>query len=444
MNIFKLLTYNIKEHNYILYSSFKPKVTAPSFWKSLRKEIGMALGRRGLKYIFYQIRHPYYKQVKPLNAVVFAPLTSNNRRALEPIWNHLNTDEYSVLWADDGTYIPERHVRFWSLMYIWPLLWLYMRSSKDDRLRIRTYFEEYFHTIGYIVTLSKLLRYNPVKMVVLANDHCSYTRAISYVAKSLSIKTLYTQHCSVTEKFPALPFTYSLLDGEESMEKYLSAGQPEGKIYLMGNPRFDIISQYRKKDKASRRIGIASNALDSEERVRQLCTQLQALGFKDIAIRPHPGLPFDPSWYIERDIEYSDSNKENPFEFLSRMGCIIAGECGIHFDAAMMGVKSICYNMSDQTTELVDWYSYIKNGLIPYTADFNELVEWLKVEKLDTLSEQKIRWYNAAYGKRHEGHIGEMIADFIRYEQKGDIDGFDKKYGFVESTINGCAVKVYS
>lgn len=443
MNIFKLLTYNIKEHNYILYSSFKPDNNAPSFWKTLFDEICHTFGRRGLKYLFNQLWHPYYKQVKPLNDVVFTPLSSNNRRALEPIWSHLEHEEFSVLWEEDEIYIPKRFVRIWSFIYILPLLWLYVRSSREDKLRIRTYFEEFFHTMGYIVTLNKLLRYNPVKLIIMANDHCSYTRALIYVATGLDIKTLYTQHCSVTDNFPALPFTYSMLDGEESMEKYLSVGHPNGQIYLMGNPRFDIISQYRISRKTSHKIGIASNALDSESKIKQLCIQLQALGFNDITIRPHPGLPFDPTWYMARGIEFSDSNKENPFAFLSQMNCIIAGECGIHFDAAMMGVQSICYNMTDKTTEIVDWYSYIKNGLIPYTADFDKLVEWLKDAKLNALDKLKIQWYNSAYKTKHEGHIGEMLADFIRYEQAGDVDGFDKKYGFVERTIKGVKCKVY-
>lgn len=444
MRIFKLLTYSIREHNYIIYSSFKPKNERKSFWSLLWKEVSMALGRKGLSFISRQIRHPYYQQIKKLNEVVFTPLSSNNQRALEPIWLQLVDNEYSILWAEDDMYIPKRYVRFWSLVFIWPLLKLYICSNRDDKLRIRTYFDEFFNTIGYIVTLRRLFKYNHVKMVVMANDHCSYTRALIYVAKELSIKTMYVQHCSVTERFPSLPFTYSMLDGEESLDKYLSIGPSEGSIYVLGNPRFDIISKYQKKKEVLDKIGIASNALDNELMIRKLCVRLQDEGFKDITIRPHPGVPFDASWYLDRGIEYSDSNKENPFAFLSRMGCVIAGECGIHFDAAMMGVKSICYNMAGQETKLIDWYSYIKNGLIPYVANFDELMAWLKNLRLNNNNQSEIQWYNAAYGTQFEGHIGEMLADFICYERAGNIDGFDKKYGFVERMHSGELVKKYN
>ena len=224
----------------------------------------------------------------------------------------------------------------------------------------------------------------------------------------------------------------------------MSIGPSKGSIYVLGNPRFDIISKYQTKKEVSSKIGIASNALDNEMVIKEICVRLLNEGFKDVTIRPHPGLPFDASWYLDRGIEYSDSNKEDPFSFLSRVGCVIAGECGIHFDAAMMGVKSVCYNMAGEDAILIDWYSYVKNGLIPYVANFDELMAWLKNLKLNNRNQSKIQWYNAAYGTQYEGHIGEMLADFIHYERVGNIDGFDKKYGFVERALSGGQVKNYN
>ena len=397
-----------------------------------------------MSYMWHQFSSPYYKELPALHSVVFAPLSSNNERALQPIWKNLKEDIYSVMWENDDTYMPVRYMRFWSTMYIWPLIWLYLRSKQEDKLKMRTYFYEYFNTIGYVITLTKLLRYNDVKMVVLANDHCSYTRAMLTVTKELGITSIYTQHSSVAKTFPPLSFDYSFLDGEESYSKYVEAGMPKGHIYISGNTRFDILAQHKALAKQnSKRIGIATNTMDSDEVIKSLCVELIRKGYKEIVVRPHPRQDFDPTWYSDHGIMCSNSKIENPFEFLSLVDILIAGESGIHLDAAMMGVRSICYSTSGEKP--LDWYSYIKNGLITYAANMEELLALLSNKNADRQKSQqaKLRWYNAAYGTKHDGHIGEMLADFIRFEQNGDIAKFDEKYGFVEREIKGYNVKIY-
>ena len=123
------------------------------------------------------------------------------------------------------------------------------------------------------------------------------------------------------------------------------------------------------------------------------------------------------------------------------MDIVIAGESGIHLDAAMMNVRSICYDISN--TIPGDYYSYIKNGLVPYAASIEELFALIENEDADLYEgrQMKARWYNAAYGTQYEGHIGEMIADFIRHEQNNDIEGFDQKYKFENKNINGVNVR---
>ena len=171
---------------------------------------------------------------------------------------------------------------------------------------------------------------------------------------------------------------------------------------------------------------------------------LQSHSCKNIILRPHPCQEFKSTWYSEHGISCSDSKVENPFEYLSHVDILISGESGIHLDAAMMGVCSICYSTSGEKP--LDWYSYIKNGLITYAANMEELLALLSNKNADRQKSQqaKLRWYNAAYGTKHEGHIGEMLTDFLRHEQEGDIEGFDKKYGFVEKNVDGVMCKVYS
>lgn len=443
MNLFKLLKYDVIEHNCVLIKHIESEW--PSFGTSLRRRYHRLFRLSMLKQLLYYITHPFYLQSEPLKPLSFITVSYNNDRALSPLLKGMKPDTYSIIdIREQDKYVPKPLVLFYSLLYIWPFVKAYIHADKFKKSLIAEKFDEYFETLGFIVVINKLLRHSHVKLLVMANDHTAFNRAFIRVANELGIKTMYIQHCSVSTDFPALEFTYSFLDGEESLIKYMARRNPMGAVYLSGNSRFDIIKRYRTPLSNRHKIGIASNALDNEDNVKALCTQLLELGYRDIAIRPHPGIPFDPSWYLDHGIEYSDSNVENPFAFLSRMRFVIAGECGIHLDAALMEVCAIHYNMT--TGVVQDVYEFIKNGITTRVDSIEELDSILKqdVESHIAKVSQKMSWYNAAYGKRHEGHIGEMIADFIRYEQKGDIDGFDKKYGFVESTINGCAVKVYS
>lgn len=432
MNILKLLTYNIREHNIICFNDAFYSKEAPSFARSLFRRVRRAFHMHAFSYAMKQNNTPFYTLCEPLKHVVFAPISNNNKRSLEPIWDRYE-GEYSILYPSNDNYIPTKLIYFYSLLYIWPLLWCYFKANQNEKLIIRSSFDDFFETIGFVIVLDKLLKHSDVKLIVLANDHCALPRALVKVSKQIGIKTMYLQHCTVAETFPRLQFDYSFLDGEESYLKYLTIGKPDGVVYLAGNPRFDVITRYRSKVKQRHSIGIATNLLDNEEKVRNLCLQLQSLGYTDITIRPHPDTQFNPKWYIEHNIAFSNSNIENPFEFISRMSIVIAGECGIHLDAAMMETHSICYNMIDDTISARDIYSYIKNGLVPYASNIEELHCLLQVkdEDVHVRIRKKAKWYNAAFGTAYEGHIGELLADFIRFEQAGDIAGFDKKYGFI-------------
>ena len=433
----------IKDNNYVYYSIFQPNEQAPNFYRSLFRYIIKIFHPIRLKFIARNIKRPFYNRVEPLRHVLFFPVTNNNNRVLEPIWSNLQEGTCSILTFDNREdYIPSNLVSVYSILNIFALISLYIQSNPRERLIIRTYFDEFFSVAGYIKVYDKLLSHSDVRLIILANDHSVLTRALFHVAERKGIKTIYLQHCSVTEKFPKLRFDYCFLDGEESLLKYLQAGKPSGRVYLSGNPRFDAMVKCKVKQRSNQKnIGIALSDLDNEEDIRNFFIVMLKHGFQHLTVRPHPAAKFDSTWYEEHGIAYSNSKVENPFEFVSRMDIVIAGESGIHLDAAMMNVRSICYDISN--TIPGDYYSYIKNGLVPYAASIEELFALIENEDADLYEgrQMKARWYNAAYGTQYEGHIGEMIADFIRHEQNNDIEGFDQKYKFENKNINGVNVR---
>ena len=128
-------------------------------------------------------------------------------------------------------------------------------------------------------------------------------------------------------------------------------------------------------------------------------------------VRPHVGMlgEFDQDVFLREGIAISNPTIDLSYVFLANIKVMIANESGIHLDAALMGVPSLLYNFSDN--EVMDWYSYIKNGLIIKCDTFKDLVSML-----DTNCQQPldvVRYYAASYGSPVDGKVGEMIATFI-------------------------------
>lgn len=432
--------YNIKEHNHILFSSFKASENRISFWKSLWSSFKWTLKnllkeRKSLRKIFRQ------PNVKP---IIFLTISSNNTRTLSPVWEKLDTDTYTVIEVKDlGLYFPRLWLGFYSLLYSWPLIWTYIRASKFEKAIIETYYDYFFSTIANVKLSVRLMKRNKVKLVVMANDHIMQPRSFLMAARSLNITTIYTQHCSVTERFPSLLFTYSFLDGEESLVKYVNVGNMDSNVYLSGSPRFDEIAKYKKRTSVKVDVvGVAFNLLDDESRVKDLCLCLKQKGFSKIIVRPHPRQNVDKGWYLNNNFEFSDSKLEMPYEYINRIDLLVSGESGIHLDAILMGVPSICYNMTGNG--LVDLYYYVKNGLMPYVKDKEELDRIIQSYRNGICHSinSKSEFYNASYGKSIDGHIGDTIADFIKLYMSNSIDAFDKKYNFVKKIICGKDVKI--
>jgi len=430
--------YNIKEHNHIMFSSFKASDNRISFWKSLWGSfkwviLNLIRERKNLRKIF---RQPNVK------SIIFLTISSNNTRTLSPVWEKLDADTYTVIDLKNfGTYFPRLWLRYCSILYSLPLIWTYIRASKSEKAIIETYYDCFFTTIAYVKLSVRLLKKNKVKLVVMANDHIVNARGVLMASRSLNIATIYTQHCSVTERFPPLLFTYSFLDGEESLIKYVNVGDMDSNVYLSGSPRFDEIAKYRKRTTVKVNVvGVAFNLLDDESRVKDLCLCLKQKGFSKIIVRPHPRQNVDKGWYIDNDFDFSDSKLEMPYEYINRIDLLVSGESGIHLDAILMGVPSICYDMTGNG--LVDLYYYVKNGLMPYVKNKEELDRIIQSYRTGCLSiSSKVEFYNASYGKSIDGHIGDVISDFIKFYMCNSIDAFNKKYNFVNKKIYGKEVK---
>ena len=238
------------------------------------------------------------------------------------------------------------------------------------------------------------------------------------------------QHASVAKGFPKLIASYSFLDGKESLEKYLFAGQPEGEVYLSGGVRFDpIFQKYKLKNTENvSTVGIAINMLDDFGEVQRLCQFLLNHNYK-LVLRPHPRYGgINKTWLEENAIDYSDPKAESSFDFISHIDLMISNESSIHLDAALMKCPSVVYNFS--THPILDHYSYIKTGLVRVADNEEQLLAAITNPQDSLPSTETLQFYNASCGTSTEGALGEAISIFIRDLSDGTPMLFDKKFGF--------------
>ena len=399
---------------------------------SLFKQICIFIGQ-----LFYYtfIVHFKYKSL-PVNykGLVFFGVSLNNRRSLEPIIDNVEKDTFLYL-NNHVTDVHKRRAWWHSIPYIFTLIKLYKKSNQEDKSLIIKYFTRLLTTYGlYKVAGEMLDKYN-AKVLVLANDHNDINRCLIFNALERNIKTVYVQHASVKKGFPRLDFTYSFLDGLESLHKYLYAGKPNGEVYLSGGVRFDFLyDKIVKRNDEVKKIGVAINMLDDFEKVKNLCLFLKNEGYEDIILRPHPRYQhLDTEWLIKNNISISNPKEESSFDFIANIDFMISNESAIHLDASIMYCPTVLYNMSDN--KVLDDYNFIKNNLVKLANTDEELLMFIKNPKDILPTREVLQYYNASSNTHLEGKLGTTIARFLELLCQGKEKQFDKEQGFVKNSV---------
>lgn len=377
---------------------------------SLVKQLCIFFGQ-----LFYYtfIVHFRYKALPPnYKGIVFFGVSINNQRSLDPIIEHLDEGEYLYL-KNHKSDVNKRRAYWLSLPYLLVLLKTYRKADANTKPLIKKYFTRLWSTFGYYHIAKEYLEQYQMKVLVVSSDQGEFHRCLLLRSKELGIKSIYVQHASVAKGFPKLIASYSFLDGQESLDKYLFAGQPEGEVFLTGGVRFDpIFQQYATKHiEKVKTIGIAINMLDDFEKVKGLCTYLSEHDFK-LVLRPHPRYgSLDTAWLAAKGIAFSDPKAESSFDFISKIDLMISNESSIHLDAAMMQCPSLLFNFS--THPILDHYSYIKSGLVSVADSEARFIDLIRDPKALLPAIKTLQFYNASCGTQLEGHLGVAIATFI-------------------------------
>ncbi|WP_281322676.1 hypothetical protein [Flavobacterium aestivum] len=273
------------------------------------------------------------------------------------------------------------------------------------------HFDDYLNTPGVYNLAHKYLKEINPKSIIVANDHTFLTRSYFRAAQKLKISTIYTQHASVTSHFPSLEFDYAFLDGEETLDKYLSNNEIlKSKVFLSGSPRFDKIAEI--KNLNNYELGVAINLIDNHEEVIKFL-ELLVLNKVNFCFRPHPGLPNISFWkeYCKTNsIGYSDPITETPIDFISYCKSFAVGDSALHLEVALCGKTSYYFNFQNGNTS--DSYDYIRNGLIE-EKDSNEIILFLKQQIYNKVSTKKIKYYVANFSTKEWGNSTTLIQKSI-------------------------------
>ena len=399
---------------------------------SLFKQICIFIGQ--LFYYTFLIHFKYKALPDNYKGLLFFGVSINNRRSLEPIIDNVENDTYLYL-NNHITDVHKRRAWWHSIPYLSSLIKLYKKSNKEDKALILKYFTRLWTTYGLYKIAGEMLDKYKVKVLVLANDHNDINRCLIFNALEKGIKTVYVQHASVKKGFPRLDFTYSFLDGKESLEKYIYDGKPNGEVYLSGGVRFDsLYDKIVKRSYETKRIGIAINMLDDFEKIKSLCLFLKNNNYNDLILRPHPRYQrLNSEWLINNNISISNPKEESSFDFISKIDFMISNESAIHLDASIMYCPTVLYNMSDN--KVLDDYNFIKNGLVKLADTNEELLNFIKNPKDIMPSKEILQYYNASSNSHLEGKLGITIAKFLELLCQNKEKQFDKECGFVKKSV---------
>lgn len=299
---------------------------------------------------------------------------------------------------------------------------LYRAIKAKHPVSVDWHFSTFCGVYIYLVYFYRVLSGTNPEFVITANDHNAPNRCMLAVAHHFGIKTVYLQHASVSNIFPALRVNYAFLDGQYALETYREC-EPNQPYTFRNVPVPKVILSGQKKhlqrveNSSSNAVGVALNALDDSKVAIDFIKALAAESV-NVRLRWHPGqAPRDTQAYRDafaknERVTLSDPKQQSISEFMEKVDWLIAGNSSIHLEAALAGVMPIYYELS--ATDLPDYYGYVKNDLTQPVDTVEDVLELLKRNQDSHVpNEEAVRYYSSTYLTEWEGQEGELVAESL-------------------------------
>lgn len=307
------------------------------------------------------------------------------------------------------------------VLFIYKAPILYFRLKKKDKLLVDNFFNSFCQSYIYLPIFCRLLNDYQPDFVLVSNDHNVDCRSILAVAYKLGIKTVYMQHASVSEIFPALTVNYAFLDGESALNIYLKCeknisdfyeNRTLPKIFLSGQKK--ILNQ--SSIHCASKVGLAINSLDNIVKVINLVNELVTEGFL-VSLRWHPGQKESDIALIKESFRHfsmvtlSDPMQESIGNYLANLYCLISGNSSIHLEAAVASVAPIYYEIECQYFD--DYYGFEKNNLVYKVNNLKDLLNSIRKENIFQPDPLAVKYYSATYNTEWYMREGELVATIL-------------------------------
>jgi len=397
-----------------LIEKFSPEMRETISPKSLFKKIFKIL-KITLKDILFFIR-PHDTHHIGKNWIFI--ISNNNYESLAFLKK--NSRKFSFLYPKISIDDSEKYKMMLTPIYykykfiydiLFPFFLLYIIVYSKKRAYFLKYFDLTFNVPGYYFESIRILKKQKPNSIIFSNDHVIVCRALLVAANSLKIKTIYIQHASVSEYFPPLEFSLSLLEGQDALDKLSKIKEIKGEVKFIGIPKFDkYINQINTRNKI-RAIGIAYNTTDNIKNLQDLIFYVQMnFAYEALYVRPHP---LDNRILNDIDnIKISDSKIEDSFSFLNKIDFLISGDSNIHLEATIMNVVSIYFKLAD--SNITDYYGFVKNGLVDYVQNKDKLKDFLNsIIDIKPNVVERAKYYNDVIGTDNFGKSSDLALKFI-------------------------------
>jgi len=216
------------------------------------------------------------------------------------------------------------------------------------------------YTGAYLNTRCSYLGKEPLlpQVAVVANDHAPLQVGFAMAMEALRVPVIYVQHAEVSDVFPPLDFTASILRNQVSLERYRKVGAVKGEIFIVSrNPDASSFQKIPGKliDRAIVGIYPTSHCVPAE--IRCAIDHLRRNpAVADYFVKPHPN---NATIFTEEDMKYFRIRSTIPGED----HVALVGNSSVVVD--LLGRGHPVYQLFDLDRINPDYYGFVKLGLVP-------------------------------------------------------------------------------
>lgn len=397
---------DIFDLNYMLSSEKLKQVEKIDKLKSKGALHGLSMYLGGMALALFKMRVNIFcfKDVK--TAYVTGSL--NQTKALLPIRSELAGELIGLTVAYTEEKISRKYPDF--IAYLLSIFFLpcyfYRYFSCDSSYRrkaMRVCFDKYMLAYGLWLTNKICFKYFRPELIVFANDHCVWQRAILKECIKRGVRTAYVQHAMVSDAFPSLEFDYSFLDGTKAFRAY--GEKSSGQAFILGATRYPHLQPKVKIRKNY--LVLCFNTVDSWDFIQELVMQAKLLTERRVVVRPHPRDPRASQIKLLVEgvgIHFSDPSIESAVELFERSNCLLAGVSGVHLDAALAGcIPFTLKHWGD------DYYGFIDAGLVTEISSIYEVDRFKSAKSLN----EAVKSFDARSGTRGLPSVSKLIASVL-------------------------------